>query len=68
MTAQRYLAIVEEEVERHRRPDGSVDEHEVTEAIFARANLMDAVAAFLEKTPSNAVPPEWVSEWRRIRS
>jgi hypothetical protein len=52
MSTESYLITVAEEVERHRRPDGTVDEEAVAAAVFARSSLEDAIAAFLERARS----------------
>jgi hypothetical protein len=48
MTAADYRRIIDQEVERARKADGSGDEQAVAEAIFARASFADLLAAFLE--------------------
>jgi hypothetical protein len=55
MSAADYIVIVDEEIARRRRPDGTVDEAKVAEAIFARADIADMIAAFLERAASGAM-------------
>jgi hypothetical protein len=52
MSAADYLRLVDDEIARRLRLGESVAAEAIAEAIFARTNIEDAIAAFLERARS----------------